>query len=158
MAQALHDTHALSAIANSTYGVVVTDTGANVAANLAALNADANVTSILPQGGSQNLSLSVSQMVTDAHAISLLGKFGVTVVDTAADLNALTVSQIDKFAAEGVTQLQATDADVSLSAAQQTALTSTGYRSSSRPPAAAPARKSPTIETEPPAALRTATA
>ena len=122
VAQALGDTHALNAITNSSYGIIVTDTGANVAANIAALNADTHITSILPQGGSQTLTLNLTQMTSDTRAISLLDPFEITVTGVAAGLNALTAPQIGTFATDGTTLLDATDTDLSLKSAQRTAL------------------------------------
>lgn len=122
VAQTFGDTHALNAITNSTYGVSVTDTGANVAAQFDALNADSHIVSILPAGGSQNLALTLTQMLNDTRAISLLDPFIITVTDTAANLNALSTAQIAAFAAAGARQLVSSDADLTLTLAQRQAL------------------------------------
>ena len=126
VAQTLNDTHALNAITNSNYGITVVDTGANVSANFAALNSDSRITSILPAGGSQNLTLTLTQMLTDTHAVSLLDPFVITVTGTAASFNSLTTSDISTFATAGVTQLQSTDSDLSLTLAQRQALGAAG--------------------------------
>ena len=126
VAQALGDTRALNAITNSSYGITVTDTGANVAANIAALNADTHITSILPQGGAQPLTLDLTQMTSDARAISLLDPFNITVTGVASDLSALTTVEIATFATDGVTTLDATDANLSLNSAQRTELGAAG--------------------------------
>jgi len=72
--------------------------------------------------GSQNLVLTVNQTLTNTNALSMLDPFTITVVDTAADLDALSTTRIAKFVAEGVTELDATDADPSLTLAQREAL------------------------------------
>jgi hypothetical protein len=126
VAQALGDTHALNAITNSSYGITVTDTGANVAANIAALNADTHITSILPTGGAQPLTLNLTEMTSDTRAISLLDPFTITVTGVASGFNALTAAQIAAFASDGVMTLDATDADLSLKGAQRTALGAAG--------------------------------
>ncbi len=125
VAQALDDTHALSAITNSSYQIAVTDTGANVAANFDALNADTYISTIVASDGVQNLDLTVTQMTNDTHAISLLDPFSITVMDTSANLNALSSAECD-FAADGVRQIEATDADLSLPLAQEMALGANG--------------------------------
>ena len=126
VAQTLNDTHALNAITNTNYGIVVTDTGANVAANLAALNADSHITSILPADGSQNLVLTMAQMTNDARAISLLDPFIITVKDTASGFDALSGAQIATLKADGVTLLDATNTDVALTNARREALGADG--------------------------------
>ena len=126
VAQTLNDTHALNAITNTNYGIVVTDTGANVAANLAALNADSHITSILPADGSQNLVLAMAQMMNDTRAIALLDPFTITVTDTASGFDALSGAQIATFKTDGVALLDATDADVALTKAQREALGADG--------------------------------
>ncbi len=126
VAQTLNDTHALNAITNTNYGIVVTDTGANVAANLAALNADSHITSILPADGSQNLVLAMAQMMNDTRAIALLDPFTITVTDTASGFDALSGAQIATFKTDGVALLDATDADVALTNAQREALGADG--------------------------------
>jgi hypothetical protein len=122
VAQALGDTRALGVITNSNYGVAITDTGANVAASFDALNADSHITTILPTGGTQNLTLQLSQILNDTHALALLDPFVITVTGSAASLNALSSAQISAFAADGVTQLTASDADLTLTMAQRQTL------------------------------------
>ena len=126
VAQALHDTHALSAIAPSTYGILITDTGANVAANFDALNTDSHITSIQPENGSQNLVLTVTQMLNDKHALSLLDPFTLMVMDKAVTFDALSTAQIAAFATSAVSELEASDADLNLTLDQTKALGSGG--------------------------------
>jgi len=126
VAQALGDTRALSAITNANYGVAITDTGANVAASFDALNADRHITTILPTGGSQDLTLTLSQILNDTHALALLDPFLITVTGSAASLNALSTAQIAAFASNGVTQLEVSGADLTLTLAQREALGANG--------------------------------
>ena len=121
-AQALNDTKVLAAITNANYGIAVTDTGANISADFNALNVDAHITTILPTGGSQTLNLSLAQILNDAHALSLLDPFSITVTDTAANLNTITSADVAAFATDGVTLLASTNSDLSLSVAQRQAL------------------------------------
>ena len=97
-----------------------------MAANLAALNADSHITSILPADGSQNLVLAMAQMMNDTRAIALLDPFTITVTDTASGFDALSGAQIATFKADGVALLDATDADVALTKAQREALGADG--------------------------------
>jgi hypothetical protein len=122
VAQALGDTRALNAITNSSYGVTVTDTGANVSANFDALNADSHITSILPTDGTQAMTLTLTQMLNDTNALSLLDPFTISVTGKAASFDALTAAQIASFATDGVTGLDATDSDLVMTLAQTTAL------------------------------------
>ena len=95
VAQALDDTHALGAITNASYAIDVIDTPANIAANFDALNADTHVTSIAPRGGgTQTLTLTLAQALTDTRALSILDPFTVTIIGAAAGIEALTTTQI----------------------------------------------------------------
>ena len=122
VAQALNDTHALNAITNSSYGVAITDTGANVSANFDALNTDSHITSILPTDGSQAMTLTLTQMLNDTHALSLLDPFTIKVTGAAANLDSLTTTQISNFSGDGVAAVQALDSDLALTLAQTAAL------------------------------------
>ena len=122
VAGALHDTHALNAITNSGYGITIVDTGVNVSANFNALNADNRVTLIVPAGGSQTMTLSLTQMLTDTRALSLLDPFEITVNGTAASFLALTAAKLTAFGGSGVTMLDVSDRDVSFLPVQKAAL------------------------------------
>ena len=127
VAQALNDTNALGAITNGSYAIAVTDTPANVAANFDALNSDTDVTSIAPRGGgTPTLTLTLTQALTDTRALSILDPFTVTIVGTAAGIEALTAAQIAALASAGVTMLEASDTDVTLTTAQEQALGAAG--------------------------------
>ena len=125
--QTLNDTHALGAIANASYAIAIADTGANISANFDALNADAHVTSIAPAGsGTQVLTLTVAQVVTDTRALSILDPFTITVTGTAASLQGLTPAQMTSLSTSGLTLLEATDEGVAFTTAQKQALGAAG--------------------------------
>ena len=81
---------ALSKISNAAYTIAVVDTAANVSANIAALNADANISSItLTDGGMPTLALTAAQVVADTTALSkITNNYAIAVTDTAADISA----------------------------------------------------------------------
>ena len=83
-------TTALSKISNAAYTIAVVDTAANVSANIAALNADANISSItLTDGGMPTLALTAAQVVADTTALSkITNNYAIAVTDTAADISA----------------------------------------------------------------------
>ena len=113
---------------NASYAIAVTDTAANIASEFRpTLNADAHVTSIAPRGGgTPTLTLTLTQALTDTRALSILDPFTVTVLDTAAGLQALTATQIVALGSAGVAVLEASDTDVTLTTAQQQALGAAG--------------------------------
>jgi len=85
------DTAALSKITNSHYAVAISDTAANVSANLDALNADRNLDAItLTDGGVPSLNLSAAQALVDTTALSKIANinFSIAISDTAADVSA----------------------------------------------------------------------
>ena len=126
VAQALGDTRAFKAITNAGYDIIVTDTGANVAANFDALNVASHISTILPTGGSQNLILTLPQILNDTKALALLDPFIVSVKDNGANLNALSATEISTLGADGVTQLEASDVGLTLKSAQRAALGASG--------------------------------
>ena len=73
-AQQFNDTTALSKIAGS-YSVAITDSAANVASNLDALNANVHVTSITLTDADTPLGLSVQQALNDTKALCEIGWF-----------------------------------------------------------------------------------
>ena len=127
-AEALGDTHALSAITNASYAIAVVDSAANISANFDALNEDPNIASIaLAAGGSQTLTLSLAQATNDTRALGeILYPYAITIADSAADLAALTTAAIANLSDLGVTMLQAVDKDVALTTAQKQALGAAG--------------------------------
>ena len=83
-------------------GFEVSDTAANVAANIDALNADANVTSIvLTDFGTPALSLDVAQALDDTTALGeIVSPYTIAITDTAANVSA-NLAAIDTLIREG---------------------------------------------------------
>ena len=81
---------ALSKISNAAYTIAVVDTATNVSANIAALNAAANISSItLTDAGTPTLVLTSAQLVADTTALSKISNnYAVAITDTAADISA----------------------------------------------------------------------
>ena len=91
VAQALDDGRALEGIANTNWAIALSDTAANVAANIDILNGDAAVSSIdLTDSGTPTLQLSASQAVADTAALSEIinQNYGIVIADSAADVSA----------------------------------------------------------------------
>ena len=122
--QALDDTHALGAITNASYAIAITDTAADVAANLNALNADSSVTSIaLSDMGTPALTLTAAEALSDGTALAkITTPYTITISDTAANIENLTPTQIASFGSLRVSQIVANNASVALTAAQAEAL------------------------------------
>ena len=101
--------------------VAISDTAANVDSAIDTINADTHVSAITLLGSPAELDLTVAQTLGDTHALSVItnSSYGITVTDTAAHLNPLTASQITQFAAEHVTEMDATDTDLTLALAQR---------------------------------------
>lgn len=97
--QVTDDAAALGKITNS-YVIDITDTAANVSADLDALNANTEAASIsLTDGGDPTLSLSVSQALADTNALDKItnSNFSIAIVDTASDVS----SSFGSIAADG---------------------------------------------------------
>ena len=77
-------------------------------------------------GGTRTLTLTLAQALNDTRALSILDPFTVTVLDTAAGLQALTATQIADLSSSGVTMLEASDVDVAFTTAQKKALGAAG--------------------------------
>ena len=86
--QVANDANALGVISNSSYAISVTDSAANVAANIDALNNNPNVTQIsLTDPGTPILAVSADQAVFDMNAFaSIVGPYTVAVSDTVGDV------------------------------------------------------------------------
>jgi hypothetical protein len=107
--------------------IAIADSAAKVSANIDALNADTLVTSIALTGsGEQVLTLTAAEVLNDTRALSIIGPYTITIVDTAADLQALTATQITTLSSAGVTLLEASNADVAFTTAQKEALGAAG--------------------------------
>jgi hypothetical protein len=82
---------ALGKISNASYNITVSDSSANVVANIAALNANTHVSSVALSGtGTQTLALTAAQLAANT---TILGKisnttYSITVSDTAAHVAA----------------------------------------------------------------------
>lgn len=90
-AQAADDASVIALISNANAGIVVSDTAANVVAQLDALNADAKISAItLTDAGTPTLTLTVAQLLGDATAVGKINAANVDIVvsDTAADISA----------------------------------------------------------------------
>ncbi len=112
--------------------VTISDTAANIAAlraaQIAALPA-AGVSGIVATGG--GVTLSVAQAIAlETAMVTLAVPSGdqVTISDTAARLEALTAAQISALPALGVDELYSTNANVSYTAAQTSAIVSSGLK------------------------------
>ncbi len=103
--------------------IAIADTAANVASAIATLNADTHVSAITLLG-TVELDLTVAQALGDTRALSVItnSTYGIVINDSAANLDALSPTQIAQLSGEGVTELHAMDADLSLSLAQRQAL------------------------------------
>jgi hypothetical protein len=123
--QLAHDRAALGVLSNPSTLLTVSDTAANVAANLEALNADPRVSAItLTDAGTPTLALSIGQALADS---ATLAKIGNTSLDlglngTAADIEALTASQIARLGVLHAESIAATDASMALTVEQAAAL------------------------------------
>ena len=122
VAQALDDGAALAKITNANYSIVVSDTAANIAARLDALNADARVSSIvLTDAGTPTLTLTAAQALNDTTALGEVANanYAIAVSDTAADVlaNATALGGDARIASITITDENA----LTLSVAQATA-------------------------------------
>ena len=109
-AQAVNDAGVIGLITNSNVQVVISDTAANVAAQLDALNADPLISAIvLTDAGTPRLTLTVAQALGDATALGKIANTNVQIAvsDTAADV-AANFDALDADAA--VSSIALTDA------------------------------------------------
>ncbi|MEY9524038.1 PII-like signaling protein [Bradyrhizobium japonicum] len=86
--QALEGTVALAAIANASYGIAISDTAANVAAQFDALNYDENIVSItFTDGAVPTLALTAAQYENDSIALGKIssGSYVLSVVGTGTE-------------------------------------------------------------------------
>jgi hypothetical protein len=108
VAQALDDGHVLSKIANAKFKIAITDTAANVAANIDVLNADGAIGSIsLTDSGTPTLDLTAGQAVSDSQVLSKITNpnYAITISDDAADVvkNAAALTADSHIASVAVT-------------------------------------------------------
>lgn len=89
VAQALNDGHAIRDILNTNFKIAISDTAANVAANIDVLNADGAIGSIsLTDSGSPTLDLTAGQAVSDSQVLSKIinQNYAITISDDAANI------------------------------------------------------------------------
>ncbi len=108
-------------------GFAIADLAATVAANLDALNADAQLKSItLTDGGTPTLTLSIAEALNDTAALSkIVSPHNVAIADTAANIAAITSAQASALEAAGYTRISATG-PVTLTVAQAWILSGDG--------------------------------
>src|SRR5208337_2759401 len=124
VAQALNDTHALSAITNASYAIAVAETAANISANIDALNANSHLASVtLTNAGTPTLTLTVAEALNGtADLAKIKSNYTITVSDTAGNIENLTSAQIASLGSLHVSRLSASDARVVLTVAQAVGL------------------------------------
>ena len=89
VAQALDDGHVISNIFNTNFKITISDTAANVAANIDVLNADGAIGAItLTDSGTPTLDLSVGQAISDSQVLSKITNqnYAIAISDNAADV------------------------------------------------------------------------
>jgi hypothetical protein len=89
VAQALDDAHVISNIVNTNVKIAISDTAANVAADIDVLNADGAIGSIsLTDSGTPTLDLTVGQALADSQVLSKIANrnYGIVISDNAANV------------------------------------------------------------------------
>jgi hypothetical protein len=109
-------------------GFAISDTAANVAQNLDALNADTNVSSIaLTDGGAPILTLSIAEALNDTRALSeIASPHRTSLADTAADIELITSTQASTLQADGYTSVASTSGPVAMTIGEATYLSGDG--------------------------------
>jgi hypothetical protein len=101
-------------------GFAVSDTAANISANFDILNADSHITSIiLTDGGT--MTLSIADALNDGTALSKIinPNYSISVVDTAANIEAMTIEQIASLSESShIREVEASDTNIALTANQ----------------------------------------
>ena len=97
-------------------GFVISDTAAEVAANLNALNGDSHVASIaLTDGGTSILTISIEEALNDTRALSEIASPHTTALaDTAADIELITPTQAGALKTDGYTSIASTTGPVAM--------------------------------------------
>jgi hypothetical protein len=119
-AQVAMDTVALGAVSNTNVQLQVSDSAADVVANLDSLNGDARISAIiLTDGGTPVLTVSFAQASADGATIAkIVSPYSLFISGTADDVEALTPAQIDTLGAEHAVALSVLDGSVSLTVVQ----------------------------------------
>ena len=127
VARALGDTAALSKI-TTPYTITISDTAANVAASLDALNGDSHVTSIgLTDPGTPTLTLTVARALGDTTALGeITMPHQLALADTATVIASLTSTQASALHAAGYATIASTTGAVSMTVAEAQLLLANG--------------------------------
>jgi hypothetical protein len=109
-------------------GFAISDTAADVAQNLDALNADTNVSSIaLTDGGTPILTLSIEEALNDTRALGEIASPHTTALaDTAVDIELIASAQASTLQADGYTSVAATTGPVAMTISEATYLSGDG--------------------------------
>ena len=107
-------------------GFVISDTAADVAANLNALNGDNHVASIaLTDGGT--LTVSIQEALNDTRALSEITSLHTTALaDTAADIELITSTEASALKADGYTSIASTTGPVAMTITEAETLSGDG--------------------------------
>ena len=121
------DTTALGDI-TTPYTITISDTAADVAARLDALNGDSRVTSIaLTDGGLPTLTLSIEEALNDTRALSVITSPDTTALaDTAADIELITSTQAGALHVDGYTRVASTTGQVAMTITEAETLSGDG--------------------------------
>ncbi|KJC40735.1 hypothetical protein UP09_21665 [Bradyrhizobium sp. LTSP885] len=116
VAQALNDGHVISNIVNTNFKIAISDTAANVAANMDVLNADGAIGSIsLTDSGTPTFDLTAGQALVDSQVLSKITNqdYAVEILGDAADV----VEDASALTADGnITSIAVTDTEANVSA------------------------------------------
>ena len=109
-------------------GFAISDTAADVAANLNALNGDSHVTSIaLTDGGTPILTISIAEALNDTRALSEITSLAYdALADTAADIELITSTQAGALKTDGYTSIASTTGPVAMTIAEAETLSGDG--------------------------------
>ncbi len=107
-------------------GFAISDTAANISANFDTLSTDAHITSIILTDG-ETLRLTIDEALNDGTALSKITnpKYLIDVGDTAANIEALTTTQIASLSSSlHVGEVEASDTNIALTTTQAAAFES----------------------------------
>ena len=109
-------------------GFAISDTAADVAANLDALNGDSQVTSIaLTDGGTPTLTVSIAEALNDTRALSeITSPHTTALADTAADIEFITSTEAGALKTDGYTSIASTTGPVAMTITEAETLSGDG--------------------------------
>ncbi len=109
-------------------GFAISDTAADVPANLNALNSDSHVTSIaLTDGGTPVLTISIAEALNDTRALSeITSLHTIALADTAADIELITSTQAAALKTDGYASIASTSGPVAMTIAEAETLSGDG--------------------------------